>query len=264
VLNGVLVQKDFNMSLVAPEDLREFAGLETNVVMQRQTVAYHGGLPLLKWHLDNMFGGLVLESRHDSKKPMFKVYNPFPSGNSRQVMDAVVLVFESQNEVSINWIGNSMNDTIADAVLCIILGVESSPSSLLGNLPPPIPHLTPVAMDQISPHAATPRQDRLQRVLIFLEAQFGDAMTPVEDGIEIRVDDNEAHMAKLDFATMEVECKWEPLESRVKHIVKRALSVVAPLSEGGVVNDLEGNLLTEMEDGIKEENGHDIKMEDED
>jgi len=142
VLNGVLVQKDFNMSLVAPEDLREFAGLETNVVMQRQTIAYHGGLPLLKWHLDNMFGGLMLESGHDSKKPMFKVCNPFPRGNSGQVMDAVVLVFESQNEVSINWIGNSMNDTIADAVLCIILGAESSPSSLLGNIPHRIPQLT--------------------------------------------------------------------------------------------------------------------------
>lgn len=50
-------------------------------------------------------------------------------------MDAVVLVFESQDEVSINWIGNAMNDTIADAVLCIILGVESSPASLLGKAP---------------------------------------------------------------------------------------------------------------------------------
>lgn len=102
------------------------------------------------------------------------------------------------------------------------------------------------------------------RILIFLEAQFGDAITPVDGGIEIRVDDNEGHMAKLDFETMEVECKWEPLESRVKHIVKRALSVVAPLSEGGVVYDLEENLLAEMEDAIKQENGHHIKMEDED
>jgi cleavage and polyadenylation specificity factor subunit 3 len=74
VLNGVLVQKDFNMSLVSPEDLREFAGLETNVVMERQTIAYHGGLPLLKWHLDQMFGGVILESGHETKKPMFKVH----------------------------------------------------------------------------------------------------------------------------------------------------------------------------------------------
>jgi Pre-mRNA 3'-end-processing endonuclease polyadenylation factor C-term len=56
-------------------------------------------------------------------------------------MDAVVLVFESQYEVSINWLGNAMNDSIADAVLCIILGAESSPSSLIG-IPLPKPQLT--------------------------------------------------------------------------------------------------------------------------
>jgi len=73
ILNGVLVQKDFNMSLVSPEDLREFAGLETNVVMQRQLISFHGGLPLLKWHLEQMFGGVILESGNDEKKAMFKV-----------------------------------------------------------------------------------------------------------------------------------------------------------------------------------------------
>ena len=90
-----------------------------------------------------------------------------------------------------------------------------------------------------------------------MEAQFGDAITPVADGVEIRVDENESHMAKLDFETMEVECKWEPLESRVKHIVKRALGVVAPLGLGGVVE--EEDLMAEIEglvdDGIKVEDG---------
>lgn len=73
ILNGVLVQKDFNMSLVSPEDLREFAGLETNVVMQRLTIAFHGGKELLKWHLEQMFGGIIQENGKDGRKPMFKV-----------------------------------------------------------------------------------------------------------------------------------------------------------------------------------------------
>lgn len=66
------------MSLVSPEDLREFAGLETNVVMQRQTIAFHGGLPLLTWHLEQMFGGVILESGKDGKKPMLKVSHRSP------------------------------------------------------------------------------------------------------------------------------------------------------------------------------------------
>jgi cleavage and polyadenylation specificity factor subunit 3 len=77
ILNGVLVQKDFNMSLIAAEDLREFAGLDTNVVMQRQTIAFHGGVALLKWHLDQMFGGIIFESGNEGRKPMFKVLPVF-------------------------------------------------------------------------------------------------------------------------------------------------------------------------------------------
>jgi cleavage and polyadenylation specificity factor subunit 3 len=48
-------------------------------------------------------------------------------------MEAVVVVFESEFQLSINWIGNAMNDTIADAVLAIILAAESSPASLKGT-----------------------------------------------------------------------------------------------------------------------------------
>jgi len=202
--------------------------------LQRQTIAFHGGLALLKWHLDQMFGGVVLDSGNGRRKPMFKV------------MDAVVVVFESASQLSINWIGNAMNDTIADAVLAIILAAETSPASLK-------------AVDAISPHAAVPRQDRLQRILLFLEAQFGDTITPVADGVEIRVDDVESHMAKLDFETMEVQCGWEPLESRVKQIIKRALGVVAPLGLSGILDDE----MTEIEGLVnKQENGTKIEEDD--
>lgn len=61
------------MSLVAPEDLREFAGLDTMVIMQRLTIAFHGGKELLKWHLEQMFGGVIQDNGRDGRKPMFKV-----------------------------------------------------------------------------------------------------------------------------------------------------------------------------------------------
>src|SRR5271156_456595 len=140
-------------------------------------------------------------------------------------MDAVIVVFESTYQLSINWIGNAMNDTIADTVLAIILTAESSPVSLQGS--PTYDKYLILAEELLTSHATISRSDKLDRVLLFLKAQFGDAATPVSDGVEIRVDNIESHMAKLDFDTLQVECKWEPLDSRVKHIVKRALGVVA-------------------------------------
>jgi cleavage and polyadenylation specificity factor subunit 3 len=180
-------------------------------------------------------------------------------------MDAVVVVFETQQTLSINWIGNAMNDTIAEAVLTIILAAENSRASLPGNFLQN--QFNIIALDMIAPHAAVVRQDKLSRVLLFLREQFGDSITEAEDGVEIRVDNVESHMAKLDFETMEVEGKWEPLVSRVKYIVKRALGVVAPLGVGGVVED--EDLVAEMEglvdDGIGHENRNGIgKIEDED
>ena len=124
-----------------------------------------------------------------------------------------------------------------------------------------------VAVDTISPHAAVPRQDRIERIFLFLDAQFGDTITLVDGGVEIRVDDDESHVAKLDFDTMEGECKYELLESRVKQIIKRALGVVAPLGIGGVLDD--DDIMTEIDglvdDNIKKENGDTIdKIEDDD
>lgn len=86
ILNGVLVQKDFSMSLIAAEDLREFAGLETNAVMQRLTIAFHGGLALLKWHLEQMFGGIILETGNQGRKPMFKVHTTERKADRRSWM----------------------------------------------------------------------------------------------------------------------------------------------------------------------------------
>ncbi|RUP51541.1 hypothetical protein BC936DRAFT_147490 [Jimgerdemannia flammicorona] len=56
-LSGILVAKDFQLNIMGPEDLNELSGgLSTTVVTQRQSVAFHAGIGLLRWHLEMMFG----------------------------------------------------------------------------------------------------------------------------------------------------------------------------------------------------------------
>ena len=52
LITGVLVQNDFKMSLMAPEDLREYAGLTTTTITckQRMTLST-AGIDLIKWAL---------------------------------------------------------------------------------------------------------------------------------------------------------------------------------------------------------------------
>ena len=50
LITGVLVQNDFKMSLMAPEDLREYAGLTTTTIMCKQNLTLSAaGLDLVKW-----------------------------------------------------------------------------------------------------------------------------------------------------------------------------------------------------------------------
>lgn len=86
---------------------------------------------------------------------------------------------------------------------------------------------------------------------MFLEAQFGDCVEPLElpqlddtdmdsksnsenalvkgnpfsPGVKITID---ALVAKVPFDTLEVECRNESLRMRVKAVVERAVETVAP------------------------------------
>ena len=118
-------------------------------------------------------------------------------------------------------------------------------------------HHTPAAANSLpdteaaSPHSHITPDQRLQRILMFLEAQFGDCVEPLEPpqiddtdmdsknnieyalvknnpfspGVKITID---ALVAKVSFDTLEVECRNESLRMRVKAVVERAVETVAP------------------------------------
>ena len=72
VLSGLLVSKDYSYTLLDPRDLRDFAGLTTCVVTQRQKVAIGVGWGLVRWHLEGMYGG-VEEGMDQDGTPTMRV-----------------------------------------------------------------------------------------------------------------------------------------------------------------------------------------------
>merc|ERR1712070_274909 len=63
LVSGVLVQNDFKLSLMAPEDLKEYAGLTTTTVLCRQRITLvAAGTELIKWALESTFGGITVVS----------------------------------------------------------------------------------------------------------------------------------------------------------------------------------------------------------
>ncbi|KAK1834650.1 beta-lactamase-like protein [Podospora conica] len=283
LVTGVLVQNDFKMSLMAPEDLREYAGLTTTTIACKQRFKLSAaGIDLIKWALEGTFGtieelppappaGFVKELPDDDANvksedvDMLKDEQQRPEDvvASYLVMGCVTVRYHKSGEVELEWEGNMLNDGIADSVLFVLMNVESSPAAVKRSSnkhshshgPPPE---EPSPLPPHNLHANLSPADRLDRLMMFLEAQFGadndagtDASMDVSEdedeqlrerqqaelarlhrlgipvpGIGIKVDKMEATVWLED---LEVECRNKVLSDRVRAVVERAVEVTAPL-----------------------------------
>ncbi|KAI4136723.1 MAG: hypothetical protein L6R39_007645, partial [Caloplaca ligustica] len=151
LISGVLVQNDFKMSLMAAEDLREYAGLNTTSIMCKQRITLSAaGVELIRWALEGTFG--AVEEIGAKKKPKMVDGNNNSVANGTHhhadngdvdgeiahsphpvaylVMGCVIVRYQNGGEVSVEWEGNMLNDGIADAVLAVLFTVESSPAAV--------------------------------------------------------------------------------------------------------------------------------------
>lgn len=153
LVNGaVLVQHDLRLSLMAPEDLHEYAGLTTTTITCRQKITLAAvGLDLIRWALEGAFGGVAEVPLHvregygngdddgDDSSPAVVKRSTTPDGTPPHdtprarkllVMDTVALTWRRGGEMEIEWEGNMTNDWMADAVLCLLLQIEGSPAAV--------------------------------------------------------------------------------------------------------------------------------------
>ncbi|KAK5069609.1 endoribonuclease ysh1 [Lithohypha guttulata] len=152
VISGVMVQNGFKLSLMAPEDLREYAGLTSTTVLCRQHIVLTAAtIELIKWALEGTFGAIEeigqvkAETNGDShpedgakkevetKIEQEQADEEFTSEPARTflVMGCIQLKWSGRDkEIELEWEGNTMNDGIADAVMSVLATVESTRASV--------------------------------------------------------------------------------------------------------------------------------------
>ncbi|CAI7631040.1 unnamed protein product [Penicillium glandicola] len=294
LMAGVLVQNGFNLSLMAPDDLQEYAGLTTTTITCKQHITLSSAsIDLIRWALEGTFGaieevGNSKKSEANGKIDMDTDNTPkqedadeeIPSDETQTflVMGCVYLRHHSRTrEVELEWEGNMMNDGVADAVMAVLLTVESSPASVKQSAKNKHHHHhhhddndNEMEIPSLpNPHAQSGPQERLARMLMMLEAQFGGdnigpierprvpadlALGPQEDGEETneeRIAEIEAaeldrlitmgvpvpgieirvdkHIARVWLEDLEVECANPVLRDRIRVVVERAIETVAGL-----------------------------------
>ncbi|KAJ5509946.1 Pre-mRNA 3'-end-processing endonuclease polyadenylation factor C-term [Penicillium expansum] len=291
LMAGVLVQNGFNLSLMAPDDLQEYAGLTTTTITCKQHITLSSAsMDLIRWALEGTFGAIEEIGNTKKTEPNGKskmdiddtskqedADEEIPSDETQTflVMGCVYLRHHSRTrEVELEWEGNMMNDGVADAVMAVLLTVESSPASVKQSAKNKHHHHHHDDDDMEipslpNPHSQSGPQERLARMLMMLEAQFGGdnigpierprvpadlALGPQEDGEEMneeRIAEIEAaeldrlvtmgvpvpgieirvdkHIARVWLEDLEVECANPVLRDRIRVVVERAIETVAGL-----------------------------------
>jgi len=320
LISGVLVQNDFKLSLMAPEDLKEFAGLTTTTIVCRQRITLAAaGVELIRWALESTFGGVTIVSSNATKgktngddtsmvKAQYRTNGHVDEKTVLEIMGGAVRLTHHapSGEVEMEWEGNVSNDSIADAVMAVLLSVESSPAAVrqsskmhahshshnqheteqaksydaFGDSPVDTKQNgdafavskyedgTSNGIRKRNPHANLTPEERLSRLFMFLEAQFGeDALSPLPyprpqnpttattNGTTITTAEQDksalhAELARLHsigipvpgleirvdklvarvwLEGLEVECGNKTLGDRVRAVVERGCGTVAPL-----------------------------------
>lgn len=150
LISGVLIQHetDFKLSFMAPEDLKEYAGLTTTTIKCKQSIRLSAaGADLIRWVLEGAFGAIKEEQEVD-KEVDGKVVNGNSNGVKEHadeevgrssikytVMDCVSVLCRPTGLTEVEWEGNVINDGIADAVLAALCTVESSPAAVKRTSP---------------------------------------------------------------------------------------------------------------------------------
>ncbi|THC90102.1 hypothetical protein EYZ11_010434 [Aspergillus tanneri] len=200
LMSGVLVQNGFDLSLMAPDDLREYAGLTTTTITCKQHITLSSAsMDLIKWALEGTFGAIeeigsqkdnrkedsMDDSREDKQQLKEEPADeeiPIEEKKSYLVMGCVIIRYHPRTrEVELEWEGNMMNDGVADAVMAVLLTVESCPASVKQSAKQGHNHRHHNS-DLVlpNPHSHVGPEERFARLLMMLEAQFGSNISPVE------------------------------------------------------------------------------------
>ncbi|KAJ9113596.1 hypothetical protein QFC20_001948 [Naganishia adeliensis] len=232
-LSGLLVQKDYSYTLLDPKDLKDFTGLGTTEIKQRQSLRLSVGWEVVRWHLEGMYG--EVEEDVEDGKPVFRI------------MQAVTIILTSEQELTLEWVSSVSNDMIADSVLALLCGIDSNYATIKHSVAAPShphPHSLAakrkaVSSDEKLPSAKTTPaiMTDIQLLRKFLIAHFGNVSELVTEELEgkedellmLRVEVDE-HEATIDLMTMVVTCKNPALRKRIVSVLQMAQTTISSLA----------------------------------
>lgn len=187
-VSGLLVQKDFQYSLLDPTDLNTYTKLKISEITQSLKLNYTGTWAQLKFQIEQVYESVV-ETTVDDKLALF-------------VHAVLYLVLTSDTELVMEWTSSPVNDMVADSIASLILYMGANPSSFVVPEPRPV-----VDVDQ----------ERFNLIYKLLTSFYSHVQADQKTKtIEINFDGTIA-LYKADTQT--IECSDEALKSDLEQIL---------------------------------------------
>ncbi|CAH1979755.1 unnamed protein product [Acanthoscelides obtectus] len=172
-LTGILVKRNFNYHVLAPDDLSKYTDLSMSQIMQRQSLHYSGNSSVLR-HLISQVAGLLESIEGDKKMRAF---------------NAVDITIEPKI-VILEWVANPVNDMYADAIVAAILQADLLESPIKNTT-------TSVKID---------RMHFKECLIEMLQDMFGEDSVPkIFKGEKLYVSVNDKR-ADIDLSNLDVKC----------------------------------------------------------
>jgi len=199
---GLLVQKDYQYTLVDPMELHTYTKLQTSIITQTQSVPYENNWDTLVYQLSLMFEEVTPITEEDK--------------TGVQVHDTVQVTRTSPNHVTLYWVSNPVNDLISDSIVAIILQLSQNPTSF-----------------QVEKQKSQEENDqqRLIQIERHLASHFGNdsvVRNTEKKIIKIIFDGTEA---LYKFDTKLIECADEQLKEQLEELMKYIHGAVFPIKE---------------------------------
>jgi len=155
-------------------------------------------------------------------------------------MGAVDAKHTAEHELTLEWDSTASNDMIADSILALITGIDKSPASVKLTSQKHSHTHHPHA----DSHEGDPSITRIQRIVWFLEAHFGDVELHMpeaggeqeqgennEPALIVRMDDSGETDAHINLVTLVVSCPSDTVRKRVEAVLDMAITTVSSLTD---------------------------------
>lgn len=111
-ISGILIKRNFNFHLLAPDDLPKYTDLVQSTVTQKASLAYSGTFRALQFFISRLLTVQVVEA-----------------GRVLNIMDRITLTMEDKM-IILEWTSSPDNDMLADSVMTCAFRAQTQQSSI--------------------------------------------------------------------------------------------------------------------------------------